>query len=66
LPIERDVRIDLIEVTVAAPLEPDGVLSAHTPAPVLSDFFTLLDWPYSEQAKAGYGAADTERSLGHC
>jgi hypothetical protein len=46
--VDRDPRIDFVEIAVAAPLAPKGLLGTDAGPFVLGDFFALSDWPERE------------------
>ena len=63
--VDRDPRIDFVEIAVAAPFKPACFLRRHAWTLIFGDFLTLFDRPRGEQAEAGERAADPERSSGH-
>src|SRR5258707_15346325 len=51
--VDRDARVDLLQIAIAAPFEPAGFGGVDAGAFVFGDFFTLFDRPYREQTEAG-------------
>ena len=65
-PVDRDPRVDFVEIAVAAALEPKRFLGTYAGTSVFGDIFALPDRPSGKQTKAGGRTANTERSSGHC
>lgn len=63
--IDRDSRVDFVEIAVAAALEPKSFLGTYAGTFVFGDFFMFFDRPDGKQTKAGDGSANSERSSGH-
>ncbi len=63
--VDSAVLGDLVEVAVAAPLGPLGLLGVQDTTLVFGDATPLLDRPCGEQAQPRERATDAERSMRH-